>query len=223
MKIIRYPQTYSLQLITMPRIFPINCYIILENDFCTLIDCSKNGQAKSIIKALEETDLPLKYIVITHAHSDHTGDLTKIKDHFPQAKICIGRKEFEDSSNHVKNINMPVQPDLLLDECSSIGSLSIYETPGHTNGSISLIDRRNDSAYVGDLLQTRGGLAISGDTRWLFPFPALATNNRKEAIQSVKKLTQQTQLKQIFCGHGAAVTYNEAIFESIIQRAENNL
>ncbi|WP_170924794.1 MBL fold metallo-hydrolase [Candidatus Enterococcus clewellii] len=220
MKIIDHSDSNALQLITMPRIFPINCYIIKERNFCTLIDCSKSGTAKSIIKAIEHTQLPLKYIVLTHAHSDHTGDIQKISAHFPEAEICIGKKEFIDSQNNVQNIRMPIRPTLLVSEGDYIGSLIVRETPGHTNGSISLIDPRVNAAYVGDLLQSRGGLAISGDIRWLFPFPAWATADKQAAIDSVKHLCQKETIHQIFCGHGPTITYSKERFEKIVTRAQ---
>lgn len=222
MKTIEYPMIQSLQLITMPTIFPINCYIVLEDEFCTLIDCSKRGMATPIIAAIEQTKLPLNYIIITHAHSDHTGDLAKIKKHFPKAKICIGKQEFIDSERPVDNIRLPAKPDILLEEGDTIGSLRVIDTPGHTNGSISLIDTRSHTTYVGDLLQTRGGLSIAGDVRWLFPFPGKATIDKKTAIQSVKKLIANEQIATIFCGHGAAVSYARDTFQQIILRAEKN-
>jgi len=222
MKIVKHSTIQSLQLITMPTLFPINCYLVLEENFCTLIDCSKSGMAAPIITAIEQTQLPLNYIIITHAHSDHTGDLVKIKEHFPNAQVCIGRKEFADSQEQVPKINMPVSPNILLDEENHIGSLTILDTPGHTNGSISLIDTRNQAVYVGDLLQTRSGLAIAGDVRWLFPFPGMATVDKKMSIQSVKKLTRDRKVSTILFGHGNSITYNADIFEQIIKRAEKN-
>ncbi|MGL4696825.1 MBL fold metallo-hydrolase [Enterococcus larvae] len=218
MKIINHSTSHVLQLTT--PIFPINCYIVKEENYCTLIDCSKSGTAKSIIQAVEETQLPLKYIILTHAHSDHTGDIQKISAHFPDAEVCIGKKEYIDSQNNVHNIRMPIEPKTLLSEGESIGSLLVRETPGHTNGSISLIDQRTHTAYVGDLLQSQGGLAISGDIRWLFPFPAMATVDKQLAIESVKQLCEKETLQYIFCGHGPVTIYSKESFARLITRAQ---
>lgn len=217
MKTIKHPASHTLQLTT--PVFPINCYIVIEDSFCTLIDCSNRGTAKSIIQAIEKTQLPLKYIILTHAHSDHTGDIVKISAHFPKAEICIGKKEYTDSQNNVHNIRMPIEPTILLSDGEKIGSLLVQETPGHTNGSITLIDQRVNTAYVGDLLQSQGGLAISGDTRWLFPFPAMATVDKQAAIKSVEQLIEKNELHHIFCGHGAVITYAKENFDIIIARA----
>lgn len=218
MKTIKHSASYALQLTT--PIFPINCYIVEEDSYCTLIDCSNRGTAKSIIKAIEKTQLPLRYIILTHAHSDHTGDIQKISLHFPETEICIGKKEYEDSQNGVHNIRMPIKPTTLLSEGDRIGNLLVQETPGHTNGSITLIDQRVGTAYVGDLLQSQGGLSISGDIRWLFPFPAMATVDKHRAIQSVEQLIEKNSPKQIFCGHGSAITYTKENFDRIITRAK---
>ncbi|MHC5218618.1 MBL fold metallo-hydrolase [Enterococcus sp. LJL128] len=223
MKTIYHSTEESLQLITMPRIFPINCYIILEKDYCVLIDCSKQGMAEPIIKAVEDTGKPLKYIILTHAHADHTGDINKIKNYFPKAKVCIGAQEFSDSKTGVRNIHLPIEPDLLLKHKDVLGSLVVYETPGHTNGSISLIDTRSLSSYVGDLIQTRGGAAISGDLRWRFPFPAFATVDKQAAVDSVKSLYADYTIYKTFCGHGPVLvpTHNE--ITQLIKRAEQKI
>jgi glyoxylase-like metal-dependent hydrolase (beta-lactamase superfamily II) len=218
MKIIQHPFSNSLQL--KASLFPINCFIIKEKDFCTLIDCNTKKEAEPIIQALEQTKLPLKYIIVTHGHSDHIGDIKKIRDHFPQAAICVGAKEMADSKSTTAKIKIPLEPDILLAQGDQIGSLLVQETPGHTHGSISLIDQRSFVAYVGDLLQTQGGLAISGDTRWAFPFPALATADKQAAITSTQKLIHDFPLTYIFCGHGSVVAYNEALFQKTSLRAQ---
>ncbi|MGY3779582.1 MBL fold metallo-hydrolase [Isobaculum melis] len=219
MKIIKQKQ--QLMCITMPRFFPINAYLILEDSFCTLIDCSKKGMGAKLIQAIQSTNLPLKHIILTHAHSDHIGDVALIKKAFPQAQVMISATEMKQLQAGTKGLTpLPLQPDILLNENDRVGALLVKETPGHTLGSISLIDTRNQHAFVGDLIQTAGGAAIAGDKRWLFPFPAYATMDQKLAIQSFKQLVTEP-ITAFYSGHGQALLGNQnETLEKMIARAE---
>lgn len=200
MKIIK--SKYHQELLTMPKIFPINAYLIIEDTYCTLIDCSIKGMGAKFIQAILATQLPLKHIILTHAHTDHVGDLTSIKEAFPEAQVMISAKEMLDIQAGIKGLTpLPLQPDVLLKENDAVGSLIVKETPGHTLGSISLIDSRTQNAFVGDLIQTTGGAAIAGDKRWLFPFPATATMDKKLAILSFEELLTEN-ISAFYSGHG---------------------
>ena len=80
------------------------------------------------------------------------------------------------------------RPDILLKEGDLIGSLLALATPGHTPGSLSFIDTRNQSLIAGDAFQTKGGVAVSGQLKLGFPFPAMATWSKQKALESAYKL-----------------------------------
>jgi glyoxylase-like metal-dependent hydrolase (beta-lactamase superfamily II) len=56
-----------------------------------------------------------------------------------------------------------------------LGSLRVIAAPGHTPDQIAFLDERDGTLIAGDAFQTAAGTAVAGVTRWLFPFPALAT------------------------------------------------
>ena len=66
------------QLTDMPVLFPINCFLIAENQELTLIDTGLNRSAKGILNAINKIGLPLTKIILTHAHTDHVGSLTMV-------------------------------------------------------------------------------------------------------------------------------------------------
>src|SRR4029077_16220187 len=74
------------------------------------------------------------------------------------------------------------KPDRLLEPGDRVGSLEVIAAPGHTPGHIAFLDTRNRALIAGDALQTRGGLAVAGDTRPLFPFVALGTWDKTAAL-----------------------------------------
>lgn len=222
------------QLTDMPVLFPINCFLIAENQELTLIDTGLNRSAKGILNTINNIGLPLTKIILTHAHIDHVGSLTKINAAFPDAEILIGKQEWSilqeqlnpsishTYSNYPDLTPLAVEPTGFLEDGDRINSLLIIETPGHTLGSISIFDQRHGYLVVGDLLQTRGGPAIAGDIRPLFPFPGKATWEPKIAIQSTEKiLTFQPSL--IACGHGDWLTDPNQQLSSLVTRAKKKL
>ena len=65
----------------MPDLFrlvgrlPINSYFVREDDGLTLVDANLPGRATRIVEIAMRLELPIRRIVLTHAHMDHTGSL----------------------------------------------------------------------------------------------------------------------------------------------------
>lgn len=222
------------QLTDMPVLFPVNCFLIAENQELTLIDTGLNRSAKGILNAINKIGLPLKKIILTHAHTDYIGGLATINAAYPDAEILIGKREWailqeqlsppssSIYSNYPDLTPLAVEPTRFLEDGDIVNSLLIIETPGHTLGSISIFDQRYGYLVVGDLLQTRGGPAIAGDIRPLFPFPGKATWEPKIATQSTEKImTLQPSL--IACGHGDWLTEPNPTLSSLVTRAKKKL
>lgn len=223
------------QLSFMPRIFPVNCYIVEEESELTLIDAALSYSAKSIIKAAERIGKPITRIIITHAHSDHIGALDTLKELLPDSQVCISSRDallLEGNSALLpteKNTpirggipkNIKTKPDLLLEEGDRVGSLEVIATPGHTPGSITLFDTRNRSLIAGDALVTRGKLLVSGVMNPLFPFPAFATWDKSTALISAKKL-RDLNPSLLAVGHGKMLKQPQELLDIAIAEAEKN-
>ena len=66
-----------------------NCYIVAsEKGNAVLIDAA--DEAEKIIVAIEENHLNLKYIFVTHGHTDHVLALEALKARY-QAPIMISK------------------------------------------------------------------------------------------------------------------------------------
>ncbi len=221
------------QLLFMPRIFPVNCYVVEEENELTLIDAALPYSAKSIIKAAENIGKPITRIIITHAHSDHIGALDTLKELLPDCQVYISSRDallLEGNSALLPNEkntpirggipkNIKTKPDVLLEEGDRVGSLEVIATPGHTPGSITLFDTRNRSLIAGDALVTRGKLAVSGMMNPLFPFPALATWDKETALKSAKKLSEVNP-SLLAVGHGKMVKQPQELLNMAIAEAE---
>lgn len=221
------------QLSFMPRIFPVNCYFVEEDNGLTLIDAALPYSAKSIIKAAKKIGKSITRIVITHAHSDHIGALDTLKEVLPDLQVCISSRDalLLDGNTTLlpDEINAPIRgglpknikikPDVFLVEGDRVGSLEVIATPGHTPGSITLFDTRNRSVIAGDAFVTRGGLAVSGMMNPLFPFPALATWDKCTALESAKKISDYKP-GLLAVGHGKMLKQPQHLLDIAIAEAE---
>ncbi|MDM5233053.1 MBL fold metallo-hydrolase [Lysinibacillus pakistanensis] len=221
------------QLSFMPRIFPVNCYFVEEESELTLIDTALPYSTKSIINAAKKIGKPITRIIITHAHSDHIGALDMLKELLPASQVCISSRDallLEGISTLLPNEkntpirgglpkNIKTKPDLLLEEGDRVGSLEVISTPGHTPGSITLFDTRNQSLIAGDALITRGKLVVSGMMNPLFPFPALATWDKNTALESAKKLSELNP-SLLAVGHGKMLMQPQELLKIAIAEAE---
>lgn len=223
------------QLTWMPRIFPVNAYLVEEEDGLTLIDAALPYSAKGILEEAARIGKPIVRIVLTHAHSDHIGAVDALKRALPAAKLHISARDarllagdrsldaHEPSTAIQGGVPKPgkiaAKPDVLLRDGDRVGSLLAIATPGHTPGSMSFLDTRNDALIAGDAMQTRGGVAVSGQLKPWFPFPAMATWNKEEALVSARKL-QALKPSLLAVGHGRMLSDPSPALDRAIAEAE---
>ncbi len=138
----------------------VNAYIVAWQQSKEAIIVDPGGDAEMILERVRELDLNVISIVNTHGHGDHIGGNTELKEATGKPLI-IGRHDAAMLTDPWKNMSaqfgMPVTslpPDRLLDEGDKVkigdGSLKVFHTPGHSPGSILLVD--DGFAIVGDLL-----------------------------------------------------------------------
>lgn len=226
------------QLNFYPTLFPVNCYFVEEKNELTLVDTALPNSYKSIIETAQKIGKPLTRIVLTHAHGDHIGSLDKLKEMLPDAMVYISKRDERllrgdrslDENENITPIKggvpkpgeIKTQPDVLLKEGDRIGSLKAISTPGHTPGSMSFIDERTKAIIAGDAFQTRGGVAVSGHFQILFPFPAMATWNKEDALKSAMKIKNQNP-PLLAVGHGKMIKQPASIIEFAISKLEKTI
>lgn len=234
MRIIQKEKLFQLSF--LPRIFPVNCYLVEEEEGVTLIDAALPYSSKGIIRAIGHIGKPLTRIVLTHVHDDHVGSLDVLKSQFPEVPVYVTSRDARlmegDVSLDPNEPQTPIRggvpkalltrPDVLIAEGDEIGALLVIATPGHTPGSISLLDRRSGALVVGDAMHTRTGIAVSGILTPLFPFPAMATWNKQVALNSARKLIA-LKPTLLAAGHGKMVTNPMLAMEKAINKAERKL
>jgi glyoxylase-like metal-dependent hydrolase (beta-lactamase superfamily II) len=223
------------QLTRYPTVFPMNCYLVREDDGLTLVDSTMSSPAADVAGIVRELGLELRRVALTHAHGDHAGGVAGIRARFPGIEISIGEREARllegDKSLDPGEPQTPVKgffvkadwkPDRLLRPGDRVGSLEVVPSPGHTPGHIAFLDERDRTLIAGDAFQTRGGIAVSGVLRPLFPFVALATWNKPTALRSAETLRKLGPTR-LAVGHGAVLTDPEAAMDAAIETARRTL
>ncbi|MGY5484544.1 MBL fold metallo-hydrolase [Paenibacillus sp. ALE2] len=231
MRIVQVQHVY--QLTFMPRLFPVNCYLVEEKEGLTLIDAGLPYSAQGIEQAAARIGQPIVRIVLTHAHGDHVGALDKLKAKYPEAQVFISRRDARllkgDVSLEAGEPDTPIrgsvpkniltQPDVLLEDGDHVGSLLAISAPGHTPGSMGFLDTRTRALIAGDAFQTRGGVAVAGRLKPLFPFPALATWDKEVSLASAKKLASYNP-SLLAAGHGNMLKHPQSQLEKAIMELE---
>ncbi|WP_433944153.1 MBL fold metallo-hydrolase [Paenibacillus sp. SN-8-1] len=227
---------YLYQLTFLPRMFPVNCYLVEEEESLTLIDAALPYSAKGILEAAQRIGKPITRIVLTHAHDDHVGALDKLKEALPEAKVLISNRDARllagdrsldpgESKEKIRGSvpsKLKTRPDMLLNEGDTVGSLRVIASPGHTPGSIALLDSRSGALIAGDALQVRGGMAVSGQIRPLFPFPAWGTWSSSTSLGSAQKLRDLAP-SLLAVGHGEMIESPVPAMDRAIRDAARKL
>lgn len=159
-----------------------------EGSFTYYIDDDK----KILIDAGVFVKKPIDIIVITHCHFDHILFLNELKK-INSCKVVCGIKEKE----AIEKINekvlalysekkiMPTKIDKTVKEGDVIKSgkfkLKVLETPGHTNGSISLLDEKRRILFSGDAW-------FGGDSIGRWTFPSGSFSESKRTLEKLKKI-----------------------------------
>src|SRR6185312_6077351 len=140
---------HLLQLTALPHVFPINCYLVREDDGFTLVDTGMYG-AKAILAAAAKQGAPIRRIALTHAHADHVGTLDALHAALPNAEVLISARDARplagdrsvDAAESGKKLpggwkTCTTKPTRLLQVGNRVGSLEVVAAPGHTPGHIA--------------------------------------------------------------------------------------
>jgi len=161
--------------------FGTNAYILIcrQTGASVLVDAP--GEAGKILAQLKGSDP--QYILMTHNHMDHTGALAEVKSAL-NIPIAAHRKDAG---------NLPLKPDMLLNDgdvisCGDI-DLTVLHTPGHTPGSLCFL---------------AGNYLIAGDT--IFPGGPGKTGSPTDFKRIMESLSNKIFVlpddTRIYSGHG---------------------
>ena len=178
-----------------------NCYLISDSGEGAIID--PGADVSKIVAMIEETDCKIKYIIITHTHTDHVAsvDLLREKTGAP-ALIHISEAGYlADSWYNGSGLfgyeYRYREADRFLEDGERLPlgnlELEVIHTPGHTPGCICI--KAEDKLFTGDTLFKRS----IGRTD-------LGTGSYKDIKASLKKLMELDESVIVYPGHGVSTT-----------------
>lgn len=133
-----------------------------DKNICYLLWCEESKHAaiidpaveiNPIIDFIENNNLILDKILITHSHHDHIKYLYDLIDFFNLIKVYISKKSYQEFNLQYKNQNT-VFSSLSNNQIVNVGKgmLTVLETPGHYYDSICIWDIKNRRIFTGDTM-----------------------------------------------------------------------
>ncbi|WP_062355881.1 MBL fold metallo-hydrolase [Bacillus kwashiorkori] len=183
-----------------------NCYIIYNQDKCIIVD--PGGDAGKIIDWISQNQSQPLVILLTHAHFDHIGAVDEIRMKY-EVPVYVHQNEAEWLLNPSLNGSQLFFPnsvvrtkqadhfimgegDFQMDEFT----FRIFETPGHSPGSISFYNEEFQFVIAGDAL-FNGSIGRTD----------LPGGDYETLIKSIKtKLLTLPEETIVFPGHGPRTT-----------------
>lgn len=183
-----------------------NCYLVFcqETRETLIIDPGDDGDF--IINRIRDLDLEPKAIVATHGHFDHVLAVTELKLTY-QIPFYLHKKDFkilkraQPTARYFLDtaVDPVIMPDKFLKEGIKIKFgrevLKVLETPGHTQGSISLFGGKKH-LFAGDTIFAGGSYGRTD----------LEGGDSKKVDISIKKLLKLPKETIIYPGHGETTT-----------------
>lgn len=196
--------------------FSTNCYIVTSGAETVIIDpsCHTEKECRSVIDYVESTGTTLSRILLTHAHIDHIFGCSDISSHFgvgievhASETILLERSEFQSRMFGV-DIKQPPAPvrTIQAGETISFGGVNwlVLHTPGHSPGSVSFYDAKNEVVFSGDVLFAG---SIGRTDLWQGSLPVLM----ESIFQHILPLPDEIR---VLSGHGPETTVGKERFDN---------
>jgi glyoxylase-like metal-dependent hydrolase (beta-lactamase superfamily II) len=141
------------------------CYIVSDKATEEMMVIDPGGDSANVIESVRMTGVRPTYIVNTHGHADHIAGNAQLKEHYPEAILCIHPADARMLETPTKNLSaflgQPVKSppaDRLLEEGDELAlgrnRFRVLHLPGHTPGGIGLYWAGTDQV---------AGMLFSGD------------------------------------------------------------
>jgi glyoxylase-like metal-dependent hydrolase (beta-lactamase superfamily II) len=165
----------------------VSAYLLVRGGEAALVDTGVGGSEGAIEASLTGIGLgwgAVAHLILTHHHGDHQGSAPAVLAKAPQAAAYAGA---EDAAR------ITVDPVTVVGDGATVFDLQIVTTPGHTPGSISVLDPVSGVLVVGDAMGTAGGKPTLPGAQF--------SDDMALAKQSIVKLGGLT-FETLLVGHG---------------------
>lgn len=179
-----------------------NSYIVWDNTEGVIIDAGVSNE--EIVKFVEDNNIKIKYIILTHGHIDHIYYVDLLREQ-TGAKVLIHKNENKALIDPKINLSVMFSDKMVFKEADetvedgtiiTAGDLKfeVVHTKGHSLGSICL--KIEDKLFSGDTLFCLG-----------YGRTDLFGGNQEDMDDSFRnKLLKLTDNIEVYPGHGESTT-----------------
>lgn len=187
-------------------VYETNCYFVSNSQKeCLIFDPGSEGN--KVIDFIGKKGLKPVAIMLTHAHLDHIGAVDEVRDKY-QIPVYIHKNEQEWLTNPALNGSLhfvygpikarPAEFTISAEGKMTVGNFTfeVYETPGHSPGSLSFYFKED-------------GFVVSGDALFFGSIGRtdLPGGNYEQLLKSISdKLLVLPEDTKVLPGHGPITT-----------------
>lgn len=168
----------------MFEIFPIRAFsdnyiwTLVKDEEVTVVD---PGDSEPVITLLQEKNLTLSNVIITHHHFDHTGGIKKLSEIYD----C---NIYGPSEGHIQGINKPIKDNQEFVISNTV--FKAFATPGHTLDHLSYFVNQENEPFL-----------LSGDTLFSGGCGRLFEGTPLQMYESLSKFTSLPINTKVYCTH----------------------
>jgi len=188
-------------------IYQTNCYIIHDEHSKTCCVLDPGGEAKKVLELLQNRNLTLEAILLTHGHFDHVGAVKDLHE-ATGCKVYLCTEDLSMPAKFTAGELVYTDPYGEGDVLHLAGlTIRVLHTPGHTPGSVCLCVE--SSMFCGDTLFA----GSCGRTD-------LPGGDQNLIFQSLLRLASLEEAYTCYPGHGGSTELSrERQYNPFIKRA----
>lgn len=181
-------------------IMSTNCYLIENGLHSIIID--PGDQAESIIEYLNQNNLRIIAILLTHGHFDHIGAIDTLVSMY-KCKVYIHQNDYHMIYNDQLNLSsyynsLKIKTNVIaIKQNVDVGNyhFNFINLPGHTKGSCFIFLKQYHIIFSGDVLFK--------ESIGRFDFPTSSSDDTKNSMEKIKKIRGDYK---VYPGHGESTT-----------------
>lgn len=193
----------------------VNAYLV-DDGALTLVDAGMPRQGRRIVGELSAAGFgpgEVDRILVTHYDFDHVGGLAAFDG--LDATIYVGvadaplvtgerRPDWRNRKGLFQRVTAPLvtpprNPVVPVGEGDTVGSFTVHETPGHTDGHVAYVSERLSVGLLGDLVSESDGRLVTP--------PRFLCRDLDRVRRSVVKLTERAPDFEV-AGVGHGIPFN---------------